>query len=132
MASPNINLPVHIGRLITNAKSMFRLSDISKTDIDPLYVVREITDLLPRLVVVRGDDPISREAQKNATWLFRILVRSTLCVTSVLRHRLTTQAFKWLVGEVERRFNQAIVAAGEMVGVVAAQSVGEPATQMTL
>ena len=37
----------------------------------------------------------------------------------------------WL-GEVEARFQQAHAHPGEMVGALAAQSLGEPATQMTL
>jgi DNA-directed RNA polymerase II subunit RPB1 len=36
------------------------------------------------------------------------------------------------VGEIETRFNIAMVNPGEMAGVLAAQSIGEPATQMTL
>jgi DNA-directed RNA polymerase II subunit RPB1 len=36
------------------------------------------------------------------------------------------------LGEVETRFNQAIGQPGEMVGALSAQSLGEPATQMTL
>ena len=34
--------------------------------------------------------------------------------------------------EIDATFNQSIVHPGEMVGTVAAQSIGEPATQMTL
>lgn len=37
-----------------------------------------------------------------------------------------------ILGEIESRFNAALVAPGEMVGTIAAQSIGEPATQMTL
>jgi len=36
------------------------------------------------------------------------------------------------LGEIETRFKQAQVQPGEMVGALAAQSLGEPATQMTL
>ena len=36
------------------------------------------------------------------------------------------------MGEVESRFNLAHSVPGEMVGAIAAQSIGEPATQMTL
>ena len=36
------------------------------------------------------------------------------------------------MGEIEARFNQSVVAPGEMCGTLAAQSIGEPATQMTL
>jgi DNA-directed RNA polymerase II subunit RPB1 len=42
------------------------------------------------------------------------------------------QAFDWLLGEVEVRFNQALANCGECIGTVAAQSIGEPTTQMTL
>ncbi|KAJ2511985.1 DNA-directed RNA polymerase II core subunit rpo21, partial [Coemansia sp. RSA 1937] len=41
-------------------------------------------------------------------------------------------AFDWLLAEIETRFKRAQVNPGEMVGVLAAQSIGEPATQMTL
>jgi DNA-directed RNA polymerase II subunit RPB1 len=46
--------------------------------------------------------------------------------------RLSKAALDWVVGEVETRFNVAMVNPGEMAGVLAAQSIGEPATQMTL
>ena len=36
------------------------------------------------------------------------------------------------MGEIEERFAQSLVNPGEMIGTVAAQSIGEPATQMTL
>ncbi|CAN0417812.1 unnamed protein product, partial [Phaeothamnion confervicola] len=76
----------------------------------------------------------SLEAQHNATLLFHILVRSELAAKPVLRlHRLDKSAFDWVVGEVESKFMSAKVAAGEMCGVLAAQSIGEPITQqMTL
>jgi len=52
-----------------------------------------------------------------------------LCATNViLEERLSAPAFDWLLAEVESRFHQAIVQPGEMVGSIAAQSLGEPAT----
>ncbi|CAF5148990.1 unnamed protein product, partial [Rotaria magnacalcarata] len=38
-------------------------------------------------------------------------------------HRLTEEAFNWLCGEIETRFQQAQVQAGEMIGALAAQSL---------
>lgn len=46
--------------------------------------------------------------------------------------RATSQAFDWLLGEIQDRFLQHRVQPGEVVGALAAQSIGEPATQMTL
>lgn len=60
-------------------------------------------------------------------------MRSMLCTKNMIQtERLSTEAFDWIIGEIKSRFEQAIVNPGEMVGPIAAQSLGEPATQMTL
>jgi DNA-directed RNA polymerase II subunit RPB1 len=65
--------------------------------------------------------------------MFFILINYNLCCRRVIQiERLSTKAFDFIIGEIESRFNQAIVKPGEMVGSIAAQSMGEPATQMTL
>ncbi|RVW51612.1 DNA-directed RNA polymerase II subunit 1 [Vitis vinifera] len=46
--------------------------------------------------------------------------------------KLSREAFDWVIGEIESRFLQSLVSPGEMIGCIAAQSIGEPATQMTL
>jgi len=62
-----------------------------------------------------------------------MLLRSSLSSHQDLEvHRLTDEAFNWLCEEIETRFQQAQVQSGEMVGALAAQSLGEPATQTTL
>ena len=61
-------------------------------------------------MVVKGDDPISKQAQTNATLLFNILLRSTLCSKRVLEEfHLSSEAFDWIIGEIETRFNLAQV-----------------------
>jgi DNA-directed RNA polymerase II subunit RPB1 len=51
----------------------------------------------------------------------------------VLReYKLSQQSFNWLLNEMESRFHRSLAQPGEMVGTVAAQSLGEPTTQMTL
>ncbi|KAJ3300797.1 DNA-directed RNA polymerase II subunit rpb1 [Kappamyces sp. JEL0829] len=126
-------LPVNLERLIWNARHTFSIDRSRPTDLHPMHILNGVSELLKNLVVVRGPDQLSVEAQKNATLLFSILLRSTLAVKPIIEeHRLSVQAFDWLLGEIESRFNQAIVHPGEMVGTIAAQSIGEPATQMTL
>ncbi|KMU82510.1 DNA-directed RNA polymerase II subunit RPB1 [Coccidioides immitis H538.4] len=89
--------------------------------------------LLDRLVVVRGDDVISKEAQENATLLFKAQLRSRLAFKRlVVEYSLNKLAFQHVLGAIESRFAKAAANPGEMVGVLAAQSIGEPATQMTL
>lgn len=69
-----------------------------------------VDELSKKLVIVNGDDPLSRQAQENATLLFNIHLRSTLCSKRMTEEfRLSTEAFDWLLGEIETKFNQSIV-----------------------
>jgi DNA-directed RNA polymerase II subunit RPB1 len=125
------------------------------SDLHPVKdIVAAVEELQRRLVLVPGADPLAVEAQHNATLLFSMLLRSHLAAKRVLNeYRMSREAFEWLLGEIENRFKAgrctvraappcrglgrltwggACVQAGEMVGPIAAQSIGEPTTQMTL
>ncbi|XP_061171699.1 DNA-directed RNA polymerase II subunit RPB1-like [Saccostrea echinata] len=126
-------LPCNLQRMIWNAQKIFRIDVHKPTDLHPIKVVEGIEELCKRLVVVVGEDRLSIQANANATLLIKCLIRSTLCAKRVTEEfRLSSEAFEWLIGEIESKFQQAQVHPGEMVGALAAQSLGEPATQMTL
>ena len=126
-------LPLNIHRIIESAKSTFKIKAGSRSNLHPCDVIPQVQRTLDRLVVVHGDDMLSKEAQKNATSLFKALLRSQLAFKRlVVQHSLNKLALETVLGEIETRFGRAIVSPGEMVGVLAAQSIGEPATQMTL
>ncbi|KAH9466080.1 hypothetical protein MJO29_007760 [Puccinia striiformis f. sp. tritici] len=126
-------LPVNIRRIIQNAQQIFHIDFRKPSDLPPQEIIQMVNDLCDRLIVVRGDDALSRAAQENCTLLFRILLRSNFATRRVLEEfHLNREAFEWVLGEIEARFNQSLAAPGEMCGTLAAQSIGEPATQMTL
>jgi DNA-directed RNA polymerase II subunit RPB1 len=62
-------LPVNLQRIVQNAIQIFRIDCRKPSDLEPAYI---IDGLASRLVVVRGDDPLSLEAQQNATLTFRM------------------------------------------------------------
>ncbi|GJS45303.1 DNA-directed RNA polymerase II subunit 1 [Tanacetum coccineum] len=97
-------MPVNPKRIIWNAQKTFKVDLRQTSDMHPLEIVGAVDKLQERLPAVHGDDLLSIEAQKNATLLFNIHLRS----------------------------KRSLVAPGEMIGCVATQSLGEPATQMTL
>lgn len=131
----NINtfhLPVNIPRLIWTAKSRFHVDPNGQSDMSPEYVIEEVRSLLKHLCVISPATGMA-ESQDNAKLLFSIFARSTLASKPILcEHRLTQKAFDWLIAEIHNRFMKAQVSPGEVCGIVAAQSIGEPATQMTL
>lgn len=74
------------------------------------FIVSGVKDLLQKCIIVAGDDHLSKQANENATLLFQCLVRSTLCTKLVSeKFRLSSEAFEWLIGEIENRFKQAQV-----------------------
>jgi DNA-directed RNA polymerase II subunit RPB1 len=125
--------PGNVRRVINNAIRQFRIDKSQPSDMHPKDVARKVNALIANLGVVMGNDSLSVEAQDNATTNYRILVRSALsCKRVLMEYRLSEAALDWVIGEIETRFHQAKVNPGEMAGVLAAQSIGEPATQMTL
>ena len=126
-------LPVNLQRIVQNALQIFHIDRRKPSDLEPAYIIDSVKELTNRLVIVRGDDRLSLEAQDNATLTFRMHLRATFASRRVLeKFHLNREAFEWVLGEVEAKFNQSVANPGEMCGTLAAQSIGEPATQMTL
>jgi DNA-directed RNA polymerase II subunit RPB1 len=127
-------LPVNISRLLVNAQKRFPTEANAISELHPKYIIDKVRSLGVELRVnPPGDDRLTEEARVNSTMLFNMLLRSSLSSKRVLKdYKLNRQSFDWLLGEIRSRFNQAVVNPGESVGIVAAQSIGEPATQMTL
>jgi DNA-directed RNA polymerase II subunit RPB1 len=132
--SQQFQLPLNIQRMIESAQARFGIKpQQDRSNLQPIETITKVRELLDRLVVIRGDDQISKEAQASATYLFKSHLRSRLAFKRlVVEYRLNKKALDYVLGELEERFLKAAVAPGEMVGVLAAQSIGEPATQMTL
>lgn len=131
----SVNLPVNMKRLIWNAQQLFKIKPHKRfpSGLSPVDIINKVATLCTKLVVIKGEDDLSKEARRNATFLFHAHLRATLASKRVLsEYRLTSEAFDWLVGEIETRFHRAVAFPGEMIGTVAAQSIGEPTTQMTL
>jgi len=92
----------------------------TKTDLTPEYVVQEI-------------QKFCEEEWVSHNKLFHILLRFYLAPKkSILKMRLSQALFDELLTEIRFRYIKGRVHSGEMVGTLAAQSIGEPTTQLTL
>lgn len=108
-------LPCNLQRMIWNVQKIFHINKRGNTDLNPLKVIQGVKDLLSKCIIVAGNDRLSKQANENATLLFQCLVRSTLCTKYVAEEfRLNNEAFEWLIGEIETRFQQAQVNPGEL------------------
>jgi DNA-directed RNA polymerase II subunit RPB1 len=125
--------PINLGRLILNAQKTFNIDPTKKSNLHPLDIIQKVKEKCKKLIIINGEDALSKEAQRNATLLINCLVRSVLSSKRVIQEfKLDKSAFEMVLGEIESKFMRALVTPGESVGAVGAQSIGEPATQMTL
>jgi DNA-directed RNA polymerase beta' subunit len=106
--------PVNLKRLLTKYANSYS----TKTDLTPAHVVGAINRFIKEF-------PQSR--------VFHALLRFYLAPKKVIVvHRLSLALFDELIRDVRFRYIKSLVHAGEMVGALAAQSIGEPTTQLTL
>ena len=118
--------PIAFARMIANVKSIYQLaSHKSETDLTPLYVLDTINALMDRQLLINRNNTGKK--------LLGMLLRFFLNPKSLIKtHHFHKDAFDYLVQKIKVRFYEAIAPPSEMVGVVAAQSIGEPCTQLTL
>jgi DNA-directed RNA polymerase II subunit RPB1 len=106
--------PVNLKRLVASYANGYA----TKTDLTPEHVVAGIGAFVTEF-------PTNK--------LFHALLRYYLAPKkSILVHRLTEMLFDELMADIRFRYLKAMVHAGEMVGALSAQSIGEPTTQLTL
>lgn len=118
----SIYYPVNFNRLILNTVKQFKLADVAKSDIHPLEIVQEIQELIA-YTRIHGQRNIGCE----------VLIWNYLAPKILLRDKkFNRMAFMHVVNAIKTRWKYSLAEGGEMVGPLAAQSLGEKTTQMTL
>ena len=91
-----------------------------------------------RLLNKNASKPVAspEETRRIVTPLLNIVKQNQLyhiyALATLTQHQCNVESLQKVVDILTKKWYQSIVAPGEMVGVIAAQSVGEPTTQMTL
>ena len=120
----SVNLPVAFGHLINNIQGQQNISSKSMVDISPL----EVFDMIEKTYV-----QLEKIYFVKPTALFKVLYYYYLSPKDLLMNkRFNRKALEILCVSIINSYKKAIVAPGEMVGIIAAQSIGEPTTQLTL
>jgi len=111
--------PVNLARWVLNIKTRFGIKNTDQTDLTPKMVLEGIKKI------------IGRTHPYHKIWC--ALLRFHLAPHKIIiEERFTKNAFEMLMELIVMTHMKAWVQPGDQVGIVAAQSIGEPATQMTL
>jgi DNA-directed RNA polymerase II subunit RPB1 len=120
----DIHLPVCFTHIINNVQGMQHITKNSMVDITPIDVFDMIEDNYKIMENLYYAPP---------TVLFKTMYYFYLSPKELLVvKRFNKKAITVLLETITLMYKRAIVAPGEMVGMIAAQSIGEPTTQLTL
>jgi DNA-directed RNA polymerase beta' subunit len=123
-----IVFPVHIARIVDNvATDAARFGVNVMSDLDPLHVL-DVIAKLERDLVPHSQNKTKIDGAKFMPMLLRAFLSPKVLI---VKHRLDTLGFERVVQQVRASFYRALAQPGDMVGIVAAQSIGEPLTQMS-
>ena len=119
-----VKVPVSFQHIIANIQGQLGINSHSTTDVTPLEAFHMIESTFKKLEKLTFAPP---------TKLFEILYYFYLTPRDLLVHkRLHRKAIELVLDAVVLKYKQSLVHPGEMVGVIAGQSIGEPTTQLTL
>jgi DNA-directed RNA polymerase II subunit RPB1 len=122
MGSLQLYYPTNFRKLINNTVIQYKLNTKSKSDLHPIDIIKGIKDVY-NYCSVNG-------FHNNA---LLILLCDNLSPIRLLRDvGMNKIAFKHVCNNVKMRFENSLVEGAEMVGPLAAQSIGEVSTQLTL
>lgn len=132
----NFMLPVNFQNIINNAKA----DNISSKEVlEPEYIIKKIDDILSYeytkvlSLAKNNKNSLKEKDEKLSKLVFRFALYEFLspkiCINN---HKLNKKQFDEICNNIVASFNKAIAEPGEMVGIVSAQSIGEPVTQFTL
>ena len=121
----NINYPVAFERIINNAiqRQYLEFPKGTPSDLSPIYSLRKLNSTIPTLTITSALGPCL---------FIRVLMRTFLAPKQILKLGIMKHTLDEIYETVVERFFESIAHPGEMVGIIAAQSIGEPTTQLTL
>ena len=123
-SNKTVRVPVAFSFIIENIIGQQSINSNSLVDITPLEAFGMIETMYSKLEQIYFAPPSE---------LFKVLYFYHLSPKDLLfNKRFNKKALEILLETICLNYKRAIVAPGEMVGMIAAQSIGEPTTQMTL
>jgi DNA-directed RNA polymerase beta' subunit len=121
-----INYPIPFNRIIKTCIKRRESSNIKATltDLTPDYILDKIDEIIENLYI--------KDTEQGMIY-FHILLRVYLSPKKlIIEYNFSKSMFDWIVSQIYEYFKEAIAQPSEMVGIIAAQTIGEMGTQMTL
>lgn len=130
-------LPVNCRRIISDTIYDLQLQN-NKTKINPITAIQKVQELCEDLPYLHTNYIQQKkrtrlpEHIKSCAILLNISIRTELCTKMLLKHKLTDKALDIVISKIKLTYRKSLVDYGMSVGLIAAQCVSEPMTQLIL
>lgn len=128
--------PIQLSRVIENVLATKSENKVeSFTTLSPCttytLVSAQIDKMKQILMTSAAASTVSQDRATHSMYILEAIMRTLLSSKQVMvRWKLTHQGLQTVLHECYKMFLRGLVNPGEMVGIIASQSIGEPATQM--
>jgi DNA-directed RNA polymerase beta' subunit len=113
-------------RLIQSSLVRFGIEKFHVSDLTPQYVIEKFDEMIQSIVQYFPE-------KEDSIMLQRILLKSYLASKRVIgEYRMNRFMYDYILEMIHMKMMNSIITPGETVGVIAAQTLGEGTTQMTL
>ena len=125
-------LPINLLRISQEIESTESMS------MDPNYIIEQIEDLLTNyddrfITMMKKTSKLLKDDDQAYKFMLRIGLYEYISPRKCLfEYKISKEDFDNLIEDIRTSLSRALVEPGEMVGVVAAQSIGEPTSQLTM
>jgi len=126
-------MPFKIKRIIDNAKNKF-ITKKGKSRLNPIDIIRRIDETLDEVTLIYGPNiKIKQSINDKHKTLLKVVLSSYLSPKQIIKYyNLDNDGFEYILLCIKNKMIFNFIETGEMVGPVAAQSIGQPTTQLTL
>lgn len=118
----DIFCPINFKRLIDNATTRFTNKN-KQSDLNPIYVLEIMKEL---------DEKIKVTKNFSGNGVLNVMIRAYLSPKRLIaKFNMNRLGFDYIIATITQQFYNSLIPSGECVGTIAAQSIGEPSTQMS-
>lgn len=133
-------MPVNVNRIIEDTLYNLELKKFKSKNINlnPIKTIQKVKDLCENIVYILINEiqekkkaPVSSYLQYSTT-LLQILIRSYLNCALLIKRGINDEALDIIISHIRLTYSKSLISYGKAIGIIAAQSISEPMTQMVL
>ncbi len=118
--------PVNLYRMIQSNLVKFNIQPYQLSDLSPLYVIEKYKAMINSILKYMPE-------KENSTIIQQILFKSFMASKRIIKeYRMNKLMFDYLIETMRHKIIDSFIQPGEMIGVIAAQTLGESSTQLTM